>query len=80
MLHPAAVAGTKAAVLGEACNRDADGGCTPSATGFAVFQSNVVVPSGPMTLNDAEVGMVTQSSGPVMVPRSTDQKPPGVWG
>ncbi len=80
MLHPAAVAGTNADVLGEASNRDSDGASTPSATGLAVFQTNFVVSPGPLTTNVAEIGMVTQSCGPVMVPRSTNQSPPGVLG
>lgn len=80
MLHPAAVAGTNADVVGDADIRDSDGCCTPSDTGFAVVQSNVVVSPGPLTRNVAEIGMVTQSWGPVMVPRSRDQSPPGVSG
>ncbi len=61
MVHPAAVAGTNADVLGEAWIRDSDGGHTPSDTGLAVFQTNVVVSPGPMTRNVDEIGMVTQS-------------------
>ncbi len=61
MLHPAAVAGTNADVLGEASSEGSDGRCTPSDTGLAVFQTNVVASPGPATRNVAEIGMVTQS-------------------
>ncbi len=80
MLQPTAMAGTNSDVLGEAKIRETDGGCTPSATGLAVFHTNLVVSPGPLTTNVAEIGMVTQSRGPLIVPRSTDQKPPGVLG
>jgi hypothetical protein len=65
MLHPAAVAGTNADVLGDAKIRDSDGGCTPSAADFAVVQTNFVVSADPppkaMTRNVAEIGIVAQS-------------------
>jgi hypothetical protein len=61
MLQPAAAAGTNSDVLGEANTRETDGACAPSATGLAVFQTNVVVSPGPLTTNVAEIGMVTQS-------------------
>ena len=85
MLHPAAVAGTNSDVLADAKMRDADGACTPRVTGSAVVQTNFVVsaePSAlmPMTRNVAETGMVMQSSDPLIVPRSSDQDPPGVFG
>lgn len=85
MLHPAAVAGTNSDVLADAKMRDAEGSCTPRVTGSAVVQTNFVVsaePSAlmPMTRNVAETGMVMQSSDPLIVPRSSDQDPPGVFG
>jgi hypothetical protein len=78
MLHPAAVAGTNLDVLGDAEMREAVGACTPSVTGSAVVQMNFVVSAElsalmPMTRKVAEAGMVMQSSGPLMVPRSSDQ-------
>ena len=85
MLHPEAVAGTNSDVLGDAMMRDADGPCTPSVTGSSVVQMNFVVSAEPsvlrpMTRKVAEAGRVMQSCGALIVPRSSDQKPPGVFG
>ena len=78
MRHPPAVAGTNSDVLGAAKIREADGAWVPSVRAIDVVHVNLAVsaePSAliPMTRNVAEVGMVRHRSGPVMVPRSSDQ-------
>ena len=85
MLHPAAVAGTKAAVLGLAWIRDADAAGAPRETGSALVQVRVVVsrlPSvfTPMMRNVADGGSLKHASAVVKRPRLTDQYPPGVLG
>jgi len=85
MLHPTALAGTKAIVVGLACVRNPDGACTPKERGSALVQVKVVVsrlPSAftPMTRKVAEGGSVKHASGVFRSPRSTNQNPPGVWG
>jgi len=83
--HPAALAGTNAAVLGKAWNNDEEGGRAPNARDLALVHVKVVVslvPSGrtPMTWNAAVRGKVKHASDAVMSPRSKDQNPPGVLG
>jgi len=85
ILHPAAVAGTKAAVVGLAWIRDPDAACAPRETGSALVHVKVVVsrlPSAftPMTRNVADAGTLKHASGVVKSPRSNDQYPPGVLG
>ena len=83
--HPAALAGTNAAVLGKAWNNDEEGGRAPNARDLALVHVNVVVsllPSArtPMTWNAAVGGKMKHASEAVMSPRSKDQNPPGVRG
>jgi hypothetical protein len=78
--HPIAVAGTNPLVLGAAISREEEGDCALSDIAMAVVQVIVVVSAGPIIRNSADSGRVRHACEPVMSPRSSDQKPPGVRG
>jgi len=83
--HPAASAGTNAVVLGFAAISKEEGGCAPSESKLAFVHLMVLVsavPSSrtPITRNVAVVGNLKHACGAVMIPRSNDHNPPGVFG
>jgi hypothetical protein len=82
ILHPAARIGTNAPVVGVAWMTDADDGSDPRDSESALVHANVLVAPDPasVTRNVADGGMVTHTDDTATIPRSTDQKPPGVFG
>src|SRR4051794_40693064 len=85
MRQPRSRAGTNAPVVGVACRRVGRGGSAPRASGSAVVHVFVIVslvPADvwPMIRNVADAGIVRHVSRALVVPRSSDQSPPGVCG
>jgi hypothetical protein len=67
-------------VLGLAWSRGSAGSKVPTERGIALVHVYVVVAPEPDTRNVALAGMVRHAEAAVTTPKSSDQKPPGVFG